>query len=244
MEVNPIHLSIAMGAGALSFLSPCVLPLLPAYLGTITGLSVADLQAGASFRRPQVVGRSVAFVLGLVLALTLLGATATAAGRWLMAAQPWLVRIAGFAVIILGLHTLGLLRIPMLWRQVRVGPSRLQGGSVVSAALMGAVFGLGWTPCIGPFLGSVLVLASQESTVLSGMALLLSYSIGLGLPFVLAAVLLGPLLTRLQRLQSWHRPLQWVGGILLILLGVVLATDSLGLLSVKLVGSLGQGLAQ
>jgi cytochrome c-type biogenesis protein len=241
--LDPLTLLLAAGAGLLSFASPCVLPLLPAYLGYMTGLTAEELQDQRDVAtRAHVLGRSMAFVLGLSLVFATLGASASAVGRSLAQHQVLVLRLAGILVVVLGLHTLGLIRIPFLYREKRLTVS-LPDGGYLSALLLGAAFAAGWTPCIGPFLAGLLALASQEQTVSQGMLLLFVYGLGLGVPFVLAGLALGSSLTLLRGLRARMHLVEIVSGLLLVGMGLLIFSDRLSLISSWLTAIFGTGLA-
>lgn len=228
-------LAVAAGAGLLSFLSPCVLPLLPVYLGYVTGMSVRELKGGAVTRqRRQVLARTLAFALGLMAVFTALGASASLIGTWLAEYRSLLTRVAGALVIVFGLHVTGLLPVSFLDREYRPGMGWVKGsgGGLTKPLLMGAAFALGWTPCVGPMLGAILALASQEQTLAQGVLLLVAYGAGLAVPFVIVGLAVDKLLTRLQGLSARLRTLTAVSGALLILLGVLMVTDQVVWLSV------------
>lgn len=225
---------LAFGLGLLSFLSPCVLPLLPAYLGFISGLSATELTAGAEARRLRVSGRALAFTLGLVLVFTAMGASASLLGGLMTAYRTILVRIAGAAVVILGLHLAGIVRIPLLNREFRPGMHRTGPGGLLGAAGTGAAFALGWTPCVGPVLGTILLLAGQQQTVGAGTMLLLAYGLGLGVPFILSGLLLNQMIDRLKSLHRHLGLVEKVSGLLLIGTGILLLLDKLGALGLWL----------
>ena len=246
LSVSPLTLVLAAGAGFLSFVSPCVLPLLPAYLGYMTGLTAEELQRPHSAAtRAHILGRSVAFVVGLSLVFAALGASASAIGQTLLRNQTIILRIAGLLVVLLGLHTLGLVRIPLLYREKRLSPGGTGGaeGSYLGALLLGAAFAAGWTPCIGPFLAGLLGLASQEQTVGQGMLLLFVYGLGLGIPFVLAGLALGASLRLLAAVRARMQLLEMVSGLLLVGMGLLIFSDRLSLISAWLTTVFGLGLA-
>ncbi|MFN8523984.1 MAG: cytochrome c biogenesis protein CcdA [Chloroflexota bacterium] len=241
--LSPASALFAIVAGVLSFVSPCVLPLLPAYLGYMTGLSAEEMaRPSDASTRIRVLGRSAAFVAGLALVFTLLGASASAIGNVLLEHQTALLRVAGLLVVIFGLHTLGLIRIPLLYRDTRTGLGMGRGG-YVGALLMGAAFAAGWTPCVGPFLASILALASQERTVGQGMLLLFLYALGLGLPFVAAGLALRRALALMTALRARMRALELASGFLLVAMGLLIFSDRLSLISAWLTGVFGTGLA-
>jgi cytochrome c-type biogenesis protein len=238
-------LMVAAGAGLLSFISPCVLPLLPAYLGYITGYSAEQLATQREVSvRTQVLLHSLAFVAGLAIVFTLLGASATLLGRTLLRNLELVSRVGGLLVIIFGLHTLGLVRIPLLYQEKRVNLPLPSKGGLLGALVLGAVFAAGWTPCVGPFLASLLTLASQEQTVGQGMLLLFVYSLGLGTPFVLAGLATERSLAVVGSLKRHLRLVEIVSGALLVLMGLLLFTERLSLLSSWLTRVFGIGLAQ
>ena len=223
-----IHLGVAL-AGLVSFLSPCVLPLVPPYLGYLSGTTIEQMtdEAGiADHLWRRVVLASLLFVLGFTAVFVALGAGASALGQWVQAHKSGLAIIAGTVIIGFGLHFLGLLRVPLLYRQARF-QARTEGASLVGAFVMGLAFAFGWTPCIGPVLATVLAVAANEASLGAGVRLLFVYSLGLGIPFVLAAAALGPFLAVLQRMRAHLRHVEMVMGVLLVATGVLMLTGSL-----------------
>lgn len=223
-----IHLGVAL-AGVVSFLSPCVLPLVPPYLGYLGGTTIdrmthADGIDDHLWRR--VVLASVLFVLGFTTVFVALGAGASALGQWVQVHKGELSIVAGLVIIAFGLHFLGLLRIPLLYRQARFHTD-VQGASLAGAYIMGLAFAFGWTPCIGPVLATVLTLAASEGSLGAGVRLLLVYSLGLGLPFILAAVAIGPFVAFLQRFRKHLGRVEMVMGLLLVATGILMLTGSL-----------------
>ena len=257
VQLNPATLLFAAGAGLLSFVSPCVLPLLPAYLSYMTGLSAEQLIARQdAATRVRVLGHSLAFVAGLAIVFTLFGASATFVGRVLLQNLEILTKLAGLLVILFGLHTTGLVRIPLLYREARFDPSfgasgpgsgqvpaPRRGSGPVGALFMGAAFAAGWTPCVGPFLASLLGLASREQTIGQGTLLLFVYALGLGIPFVLAGLALDRWLRLARALRPRLRAVEVFSGLLLIGMGLLLFTDRLSLLSSWLTRVFGNGWA-
>lgn len=244
LQLNPLSLAFAVGAGLLSFISPCVLPLLPAYLGYITGFSAEQLiERRDAAARARILGHSLAFVGGLAIVFTLLGASASLAGRLLLDHLELLTRLGGLVVILFGLHMVGLLRIPLLHQEkrfdMRVGPGR----GLLGPLLLGAAFAAGWTPCVGPFLGSLLTLASQERTVGRGMLLLFAYALGLGIPFVLAGLATERMLRLMRALRPRLHAVEVGSGVLLIAMGLLLFSFQLTLLSGWLTRVFGTGWA-
>jgi cytochrome c-type biogenesis protein len=225
----------AFAAGLLSVLSPCVLPLLPAYLSLVSGISVEELRSegSAAAVRSRVMLASLCFVLGFSTVFVLLGASATLLGRVLRSFRLevfgidiGVAQIAGVLIIVMGLHLTGLIQIPLLYREKRFeGPKGTT--SLLGAGLVGAAFAFGWTPCIGPILGGILTLAAARETVLEGIGLLTVYSAGLGVPFLLAAWSVERFLGALRRLKNHFRTIELVSGGLLIAVGLLVVTDQL-----------------
>jgi cytochrome c-type biogenesis protein len=221
--LDPLTLApAAFLAGILMFLAPCTLPIVPGYLAFIAG-------AGASRRR--VVLNSIAFVLGFSIVFILLGTFAAEAGSFLGPWRDTLGRIAGAIIIIFGLTMLGVIRVPVLSAERRMAiPHFLTIGKVQSSGLIGALFALGWSPCIGPILGSILLFASGSATAAQGALLLAVFSLGLGLPFILTALLLNEAGALISRYSKFVNILSVVGGVVLILLGVLMLMGDMGLL--------------
>jgi cytochrome c-type biogenesis protein len=210
---------VAFVAGLLSFLSPCVLPLVPSYVGFITGMTLPEV----SGRRRTALIHALLFVAGFSLIFVLLGASATALGRALNYYQVWLQRVGGALIILFGLLCLGVFKVGMLTQERRLHLERKPVG-YLGSALVGMAFGAGWTPCIGPVLGGILGLAATSTDVSRGMQLLAVYSAGLALPFLLAAVAVESFLDWFQRFRPY---LPWVmrfSGVLLIVVGTLLVT--------------------
>jgi len=218
---EPVTLGIVVAfvAGVLSFLSPCVLPLVPSYIGFLTGMTLPEIGT----RRRAALLHALLFVLGFSLVFILLGATATALGRALGYYQVWLQRAGGVLIILFGLLCLGVLSARPLLSEHRMQPEQKPLG-YLGSAVVGMAFAAGWTPCIGPVLGGILGLAATSADVTRGMLLLAVYSAGLALPFLLAAIAVESFLGWFQR---FRRFLPWVmrlSGVLLILVGGLLVT--------------------
>lgn len=218
----------AIGAGAISFLSPCVLPLVPPYLCYMAGVSVEDFRAegGAAVKsgtRGALLITSMAFVLGFSTVFIALGAGASTIGRLLRVWQEPLAFVAGVLIIVMGLNFLGVLRIPFLSREARF---QTQGkpASALAAYVMGLAFAFGWTPCIGPVLGPILTLAGGRETVGEGAALLAAYSFGLGIPFLIAALFSGAFMRFLGRFKVHLGRVEKAMGAMLVLAGVFFLT--------------------
>lgn len=247
MEIGIIGFLGAFAAGVLSFISPCVFPLIPAYLAQLTGLSFDELTGVQNEgQRRILLVNSLAFVIGLALVFTLFGASATLLGRFLLRNQTLIERIAGFIIVILGLHMLEVMRIPWLLREARVDLTRArrQDAGPLGASLMGAAFGIGWTPCIGPVLASILAVASQANTVGVGMGLLLVYALGLGVPFFLMALLMNRPAGQkaIRRMRRFIPQLTRASGALLIAMGLLVFTGNLIVLSNWITKTFGTGL--
>jgi len=234
MEITYIG---ALLAGLISFLSPCVLPLVPPYLCFIGGTTFDQL-SGEGEDVPsdvyrEVVFASIAFVLGFTTVFVALGATASAVGQLIAGNLELLAKIAGVAIIIVGLHFLGILKLPFLYKEVRSHTVSPPAG-LVGAYLVGLAFAFGWTPCIGPVLAAILAVAAAEDSVGQGIQLLFIYSMGLGIPFVLAAVAFKPFMGFMVRFRSHLGRVEKVMGGLLVLTGIMFITGSMGTLALWL----------
>ncbi|HEX7119171.1 MAG TPA: cytochrome c biogenesis protein CcdA [Longimicrobiales bacterium] len=220
---NSVSFAAAFAAGILSFLSPCVLPLVPSYLGFVTGMSLDDLTTGE--RRRAAVLHSLLFVSGFTLVFLLLGASATVIGQLMFRYQDWIARVGGVLIVVFGLHLLGVLRIGALMRERRVQLAARPAG-YFGAVLTGVAFGAGWTPCVGPVLGTVLTYAGTQQTMASGVALLGAYALGLALPFLAAALATGAFLEASRRMRRMIPVLERASGAILVLAGVLLASGT------------------
>jgi cytochrome c-type biogenesis protein len=225
MEVSLIGLVTAFAAGVISFLSPCVLPLVPGYVSFVAGRSLEDLRDGEASRL-QALSLSATFVLGFTVVFVALGASATALGHLLLSWRYELGMVAGVVVILFGLHMLGLTPFSLMDREARFHVE-MGGGRVLSAFVLGIAFAFGWTPCIGPVLGAILTLGASTADVSKGALLLAVYSLGLGLPFLIAALFTGALLGRLRALGRAGRNLQRGAGGLLVVMGLLMVTGRL-----------------
>lgn len=191
---------VAVSAGLLSFLSPCVLPIVPPYLAYMGGTSVSDMQGAETAARRRTMMSAAFFVLGLSTVFLFLGFTASVFGRFFLTNQDWFVTIAGVVIMIFGAHFIGIFRIGFMDREMRIDAGD-RGGSAFGAYILGLAFAFGWTPCIGPILGAILSLAANEADVARGTALLAAYAAGLGIPFLLVAAFF----PRLTGLMAWMR---------------------------------------
>ncbi len=228
----PVGITVALLAGIVSFLSPCVLPLVPSYLSFVTGMSLEDLQEGVDRRATLV--HSLLFVAGFSVIFITLGASASFLGVFLRYYEVWIARIGGVLIVILGLHLTGVFRIAPLMRERRVHVKDKPAGYVGTLGV-GAAFGAGWTPCIGPVLGAILTLAGTQDTVWSGVMLLSVYSMGLAIPFLLSALALDLFLGAFARFRRFLPAVEKASGVMLIMLGLLLATGSFTILSTYLV---------
>ena len=212
---------IAMLAGILSFLSPCVLPVVPPYLAYMGGVSVSDMEEERQ-ARSRVFVSAMFFVLGLSTVFLLLGLAFSTVGRMLLQVQDWFMIIAGAMIMILGAHFVGMFRIGFLDRELRVNAGD-KGGSAFGAYLLGLAFAFGWTPCLGPILGAILSLAASEADVSRGTFLLVVYALGLGIPFLLVAAffprlkgVMGWMKRHMDRIERFSGLLLWTVGLMMM----------------------------
>jgi len=222
----------AFGAGVLSFISPCVLPIVPGYLSFISGVNVTELkgtEAPAGLAR-RVAVTSLFFVLGFSTVFVALGAAATYVGYYLQQYKRMLGAIGGVVIILLGLHTAGILPIKWLLYEKRAEVKTRPLG-LIGAYVVGLAFAFGWTPCIGPILGAILLYASQQETVGQGVVLLAAYSAGLGIPFIASGLAVNGFFAAFGRLRRHMRAVELVAGALLVGVGVLLVTNRLTLLA-------------
>lgn len=225
-----VGIAAAFGAGILSFLSPCVLPLIPGYLSFITGYSAAELSEEGRSTRAVLVPSSL-FVLGFSIIFIALGASASVLGGFLFDYKDALTKVAGIAIVAFGFFMLGIIKVPWLYGEARMemGKARRFGGA--AALVMGMAFAFGWTPCVGPILGSILAIAGTTGSIAQGVALLVAYSLGLGVPFILTAVLFGRLTKALKWLNRNSLIINRVAGVLLMIVGVLIFTGQLGVMA-------------
>lgn len=226
-----LSIPLAFLAGVVSFLSPCVLPLVPGYISMLSGASIEELKTGAGTALvARIFRNSIAFVVGFSVVFITLGASATAVGRFLVAQRATFNIVAGIIIIIFGLHLTGLVKIPFLYREARVNTGAPRRG-LLGAFVLGFAFAFGWTPCIGPILTGILALAALRETVLQGMFLLAVYSAGLAIPFVLTGLGLSQFLKFYSGFRKHLQIVEVLSGVLLITIGVLMAFNKLGMLS-------------
>ncbi|MEO8567129.1 MAG: cytochrome c biogenesis protein CcdA [Betaproteobacteria bacterium] len=224
MDASSIGLATAFGAGIVSFLSPCVLPVVPGYISYIAGQAGQGSDATIDpRRRVTALALSALFVLGFGAVFVILGASATALGRLFLRYRYEANLAGGIVVIVFGLIMIGMLRVKWLQRDFRLHP-RLAGGHPAAAFVLGIAFGFGWTPCIGPILGAILTVSAVQSSLQESVGLLTAYALGLGVPFLLAAVFMRALLDRIKGLRRAGRPLQAVAGVVMVLFGVAMVS--------------------
>jgi cytochrome c-type biogenesis protein len=238
MEVQSVGLLVAFAAGLLSFLSPCVLPLIPSYVTFITGMSLDELTTEDSEReraRRAVLVHGLLFIAGFTLVFVIMGASATFLGSLFRYASGWVERVGGVLLIAFGLYLLGVLRMPGADREWRVHFGNKPLG-YFGTVLVGVTFAAGWTPCIGPVLGGILALASTTGSVSSGVGLLFVYSAGLAVPFLLAALLLQRFMGNMGRIGRWLPWVNRISGALLLILGILLLTGSFTALTAMMSG--------
>ena len=222
--MESVSLLAAFVAGVLSFISPCVLPLIPGYISFVSGASLEELRGGGGATRRRVLTASIAFVLGFSLVFVALGASASAIGEFLMSRLPLLGRIAGVIIILFGLHTMGVLRVRWLDTEKRL-QHRGRPVGFVGALLVGIAFAFGWTPCIGPILGGILVIAGSKDTVMEGVRLLAVSSAGLGIPVLLTSLAIDRFFTASARIRRHYRAIETAAGAFLVVVGVLIFTN-------------------
>jgi len=232
ISADPLGIAVAFGAGILSFLSPCVLPLVPAYVSMVSGLSATELEAGASRDLAPLLRGMLGFIAGFTLVFCALGAAASGVGRVLLDHQHGFDVAAGIVIVVLGAWLAGLGAPKMFHREWRYHPRPSRLGAWAPPVL-GMAFAFGWTPCIGPVLGGVLGLAAVRSTLGSGLVLLVAYSLGLGVPFLLTGLAFGRLTAVFAQVRSRLWIVNLVAGTALVAFGVLLLTGNLHWLSAQ-----------
>ena len=226
----------ALAAGLLSFLSPCVLPIVPFYLSYLAGVGAERISAGEELARPvrrRAVLLASLFALGVITVFVGLGAAATAFGQLVRDYFDLLRWAAAAIVIVMGLHFLGVMRIALLYRQLSAaGGGQMSHVGLVGAYVIGLAFAFGWTPCVGPALAAILFIAAGQETAWQGAALLLVYGAGMTAPFLLAALFIGPFMRWMARFRRYLPAVEKAMGALLVLFGVLIATDSVSVIAV------------
>ncbi len=229
--MTQLSIPIAFVAGIVSFLSPCVLPLVPGYISMLSGASMEELKAGGDAALvARILRNSLAFVLGFSLVFTALGASATAVGAFLLARRTVFNIVAGVIIIIFGLHLTGLVKIPFLYRDARLNTGAPRRG-ITGSFLLGFAFAFGWTPCIGPILTGILALAATRDTLFQGMFLLAVYSAGLAIPFLLTSLGLSQFLKFYGAFRRHLQVVEVASGVLLIAIGALMAFNRFTVLS-------------
>lgn len=229
MQIGNISVGLAFIAGVASFLSPCVLALVPAYIGYLGGRAAGG-ESGAN-NRFVTFTHGVAFVLGFSAVFVLLGVAASALGGLLYDVRTWLGRIGGLVVIVFGLHMIGVIRIPFLEYDTRMQEMPDPKLGYLSSALMGVFFSAGWSPCVGPVLGAILTLALNGGSISSGTVMLSAYSAGLAVPFLIAALGIGWVTTILRRYNKVMRYTEIIMGVLMVIIGVMLMTGAFNIIA-------------
>ena len=230
-----VTLVAAFAAGILSFISPCVLPLIPGYISFISGMTLEEMQGSStsvspSASRQRVLLASLAFVLGFTVVFVIMGASATAIGKFVRDYAPIIAKIAGSLLVIFGLHMMGVFRIRLLESDKRIHTNRKPAGPL-GAFLVGTAFAFAWTPCIGPILGGILTMAASRESVGEGMGMLAAYSLGLGIPFLLTSVAINQFFAAAARIRKHYRLIELISGGLLILVGLLIFFDQFTLIA-------------
>lgn len=230
--MEKVSLLMAFSAGLLSFLSPCVLPVIPSYVSYITGISFEDLTGGQDRGRIRkiTITNSLFFIAGFSFIFVMLGASSSFLGRFLSDHQEAIRKIGGAMIVIFGLYIAGILRIGFLSGDKRLHLQNKPAG-LLGTFLVGAAFAAGWTPCIGPVLGSILIYASTTDSVATGMGLLSVYALGLGIPFLITSIAINTALSYFKRINRYMRAISLVTGLLLVVVGILLFTGDFSLLT-------------
>lgn len=230
--MSEVTIWLAFLAGVISFLSPCIFPLVPAYLAQLTGTQISNNQVEAD--RGLIISRSIGFIIGFTIIFLLLGAASTVVGQLFWGNRQLLEQIGGIIITVFGLQMTGIISIRMLLSEKKIAGEPKKSTSFAGSVLFGFLFGTGWSPCIGLVLSSILVLAGQSETMLMGMLMLLIYSLGLGIPFLLVALLWSRSLNKMRRLNKLLPKIQKASGVIMIALGVLLFTGQFRIISAYL----------
>ncbi|WP_102401559.1 cytochrome c biogenesis CcdA family protein [Haloimpatiens massiliensis] len=226
--MNDVNILLAFSAGVLSFLSPCILPLIPAYITYLTGMSIEDINGGKD--KITVMKKSLGFILGFSIIFILMGVSISSIGKALSNNKDMFRKIGGVLIIIFGLHTMGILKIKTLYRERRTLNLRNAQGTFGSIVL-GMAFATGWTPCIGPILSSILIYAGSTDSIGKGVLLLVFYSLGMAIPFFLTALLIQKLSVYLKKIYKYFPLISFISGLVLILMGIMIFTNKLIILN-------------
>jgi len=226
-EIAGVGLVSTFLAGLISFISPCVLPLVPGYVSFIAGRSLDELDGTSHFTRLTLFGQAAFFVLGFSTVFIALGASATAIGQLLLSYKQEANLVGGMIIVVFGLFMTGVINPRWLHLDLRFVHRIERRSGPVAAYVLGLAFAFGWTPCIGPILGAVLTVSASTASIRGGIVLLAVYSLGLGIPFLLTAVFLERFLAHQPRLRRWSRPLHLIAGVALILVGITIATGQI-----------------
>lgn len=223
-----VSLLTAFVAGLLSFLSPCVLPLIPGYISFISGASLQELSSTTDIKkvRRKVLLNSIAFVIGFSVVFILLGASATAISKLMLKYLRPVSIIAGIVIIIIGLHTMGIFKIAALYSEKRF-QTNTKPVNVFGSFVIGLAFAFGWTPCIGPILAGILAIAAAQNTVWKGIQLLIVYSLGLGIPFMITAYSITLFFKLFDKIKKYLNIIEWIAGLLLVIIGILMITGGL-----------------
>ncbi len=233
-----VNIGVAFLAGLASFLAPCVLPMVPVYLGYLSGYAVAHGEVRTRRERLYLVLHAVFFVIGFTVVFVAMGVAAGSLGRFLRGA--WVHYLGGLIIIIFGLTLMEVLYIPFLYQEAKLEVERKKEWGYLSSLLIGMVFAAGWTPCVGPALASILMLSANQTTAMQGALLLAAYSAGVGVPFILSALLVDYLSGWLQKVNRYLPMIQKATGALLVILGIIVFTNSFSLIG-DLMQKLGLG---
>ena len=238
MNSENLTYAVAFAAGLLTFLSPCLLPLIPSFIAYITGVSFGDLKDVSKRARvmKKTVSHALLFILGFSVVFVVLGLTATAIGKALFQYQKFIRIAGGTLIIIFGLYLMGILKLDFLVKE-RKFKVTTKGASYLGSFLIGVTFAAAWTPCAGPILGSILVLAGTKTSVATGAKLLSAYSAGVAVPFLLVAILINYFLESFKKIQRIVGAINIIGGVFLVIVGILVVTDYLAVISARLLGA-------
>jgi len=231
-QVPDISLFIAFAAGLLSFVSPCVLPLVPSYVSYITGLTMEELtnETARARVRGTIIINSLLFIAGFSAVFIAFGASASLAGQLLLTYQDFIRKLGGVLIVVFGLYVMGLIKLKFLMAEKRVHFTSRPAG-YIGSFLVGVAFAAGWTPCVGPILGTILVYASTTDSMMTGVKLLSSYSLGIALPLFITALAVDSFLNYFKKIRAYMYSISVVSGVFLVVVGVMLYTNSLTLLT-------------